>query len=369
MGSPTRIRRRESAPLYVPKDWTAAPKRDVALDLVRGLAMAILVVNHLHLQSPIEDVTSALVSAAEVLVLVSGVVAGMVFGRRWRSRGGRDTTLMLLRRARKLYVASLAVVCLVGLFTLVPGAATEALTITRGTDTYAFTGPADAVWSLLTLSAAPWQFNILGFFVVMIALTPLLLAALARGWTVPVAAGSLGLYLAGRGLDLSVLPTASERPFPLLIWQLLFVGGLLVGWHRAEIERALRGRGMVAAAAVVVLAGASAAVVFAAGSGFTAAHMDKDTLDPLRVLAMSSFAAALYLALRAAPSPLERLLLPLGQNSFYVFIVQVFVCLALASLPALAAPHVAVSAATQVAALGLLWWMASRGVLFRWIPR
>ena len=368
MGAPTTTRPREQA-LYVPKDWTAAPGRDVALDLVRGLAMAILVVNHLHLESPIEVVTSGLVSAAEVLVLVSGVVAGMVFGRRWRTKGGRETTLMLLRRARKLYVASLAVVCLVGLLTLVPGAATHALTITRGTDAYAFTGVFDAIASLLLLAAAPWQFNILGFFVVVIALTPALLWALDRGRWIAVAAGSLGLYVAARELGLTVLPSASERPFPLLIWQLLFVGGLLIGWHREPIERAVRRRAALAAAAVVATTAACAALVLMAGPEFTAQHLDKDSLDPLRILAMASFAATLYLALKAAPEAAERILLPLGQNSFYVFIVQVFVCLALASIPALAHPPALISAATQVAALALLWAMASRGVLFRYIPR
>lgn len=369
MAAPATTRITQTKPLYVPREWSEGPKRDVALDLVRGLAMAILVVNHLHVESPVEDVTSALVSAAEVLVLVSGVVAGMVFGRRWRERGGRETTVMLLKRARKLYVASVVVVCLVGLFTLVPGAATDALTVTRGTDVYAFDGPLDALLSLVTLSAAPWQFNILGFFVTVIALTPLLLWALARGHWKAVAAGSVGLYAAARAFDLAILPTASETPFPLLIWQILFVGGLLIGWHRGAIERALRGHARAAVAAVLATAAACAAMVLTAGADFTAAHLDKDSLDPLRVLAMASFTATLYLALRAAPAALERLLVPLGRNSFYVFIVQVFVCLALASVPALQSPPVIVAAAVQLGAIGLLWTMASRGVLFRWIPR
>ena len=368
MGAPARTRTADK-PLYVPREWTQGPTRDVALDLVRGLAMVILVVNHLHVQSPIEDVTSALVSAAEVLVLVSGVVAGMVFGRRWREKGGRETTAMLLRRARKLYLASVVVVGLVGLFTLVPGAGTDRLTVTRGIDVYAFDGPLDGLVSLLTLSAAPWQFNILGFFVTVIALTPLLLRALSRGWWKAVAAGSIGLYLVGRAFDLHLLPTASERPFPLLIWQVLFVGGLLVGWHRARIERAVAGRGRAVASVTVTTAVACAALFFAAGADFTAAHLDKDSLDPLRVLAMTAFTATLYLVLRGAPAAVERLLVPLGRNSFYIFIVQVFVCLALASVPGLGAAPALLAAAVQVGAIALLWAMASRGVLFRWIPR
>src|SRR5687768_5579786 len=73
-----------------------AGSRDVALDRVRGLAMVILVVNHIHLESGLEQATRSLVSAAEMLVSVSGVVVGMVFGRRWLALGARATTRLLL---------------------------------------------------------------------------------------------------------------------------------------------------------------------------------------------------------------------------------------------------------------------------------
>src|SRR5688572_29517254 len=133
----------QSAPattLYVPAAWTPAP-RDVVLDLLRGLAMVILVVNHMRLPSLLDHATGAVLSAAEVLVPVSGVVVGMVFGRRWIEKGARATTVMLLRRARKLYVASVVVVALVGLARLVPGVTTDPLTVLRsrgGLDLYAF---------------------------------------------------------------------------------------------------------------------------------------------------------------------------------------------------------------------------------------
>lgn len=366
----------DTAALHVPREWEAAARRDrdVALDLVRGLAMVILVVNHLPLESPLEAVTSALVSAAEVLVLVSGVVAGMVFGDRWRTAGPRETTLLLLRRARKLYVASVAVIAAIGVLTLVPGAATDALTRTRGIDTYAFDGPLDALLSVLTLAAGPWQFNILGFFIVVVALTPLLLWALGRGWAPAVAAVSGGLYLAGRHWDLEVLPAQSERPFPVLVWQVLFAGGVVAGWYRRRLERALRGRAR-ALGTVVVLAALASGWALLAGPGLESAWAErdfgKDSLDPLRLLAMTTFAGALYVALRRAPGVLRGLLAPIGCNSFYVFIVQVFVCLAVASVPAIAGGGLGPwgNVAVQIAAVGLLWVMVTRRVLFRWIPR
>lgn len=247
------VQQLQQEPLFLPADWRPAPRRDVALDLLRGLAMAILVINHTALESPLRDATRAVVSAAEVLVLVSGVVAGMVFGRRWLAHGARATTGTLLRRARKLYLASVVVVVLVGLARLVPWLDTAALTISPRVlplaDTYVYDSPLRAIVAVLTLEAGPWQFNILGFFVVILALTPAVLWTLARGgWAVALGV-SVCLYLLGRATGTDVLPSQSERAFPLLVWQFLFVGGMVTGWHRDRLAGLLRTR---AAALTVV---------------------------------------------------------------------------------------------------------------------
>ena len=365
--------------------------RDVALDLVRGLAIVILVINHIHLESPLESATRAVLSAAEVLVLVSGVVSGMVFGRRWRTHGWRTPTTALLKRARKLYVASVVVVGTVGVLTFVPGLATDVLRFSPRTperDLYGASGPLDAIVSVVTLEAGPWQFNILGFFIAMLALTPLVLAALARGWWPAVLATSVALYLAGRKTGIDLLPSQSERPFGLLVWQILFVPGLVAGWHRDRLAALFhRYRGTITG---VVAAIALLAVYFRLhakfgfdplhlltfdAAAFDKAHFHKGTLDPLRLLTMTSVTAAVYLALRRAEPLAERvlgpLLLPLGRNSFYVFIMHVFVCLAVASLPVLAGTGLSpgANAVVQLGCLAALWTMARRGFLFRWIPR
>ncbi|HEU4657679.1 MAG TPA: OpgC domain-containing protein [Capillimicrobium sp.] len=377
-------------PLYLPPEWTAtppAPDRDVALDLLRGLAMAILVVNHTALESPLRDATGALLSAAEVLVMVSGVVAGMVFGRRWLRHGGRATSLMLLRRARKLYVASVAVVALVGAATLVPWLASDALTVSPNVvpavDAYAYDGTLRTLLAIVTLEAGPWQFTIMGFFVAVLALAPAVLWALDRGWWLPVVVASCAVYLLGRAWAVDVLPAQSERPFPLMVWQLLFVGGLVLGWHRDRVAAWVSGRRRAVVATVAALAVVLAAARLSgpsiwggdAWAGFEAAHLDKGTLDVLRIGLMVALTAALYLALRRCAERAERLLgpvlLPLGRNSFYVFIMHVFVCLALASaVVALGgALSPAANAALQLGCLALLLVLVRRRVLFRWVPR
>lgn len=380
----------QAAPLFVPAEWQTSPgvQRDVALDLLRGLAIAILVVNHTRLESVLGQVTGAVLSAAEVLVSVSGIVVGMVFGRRWLEHGPRATAAMLLRRARKLYLASVVVVALVGAAKLVPGLATDALTLypnaTPATDLYRFDGALRTGVAILTLEAGPWPFNILGLFIACLSLAPLVLWGLARGGWAHVLVFSGVLFVLGRELQVDVLPSQSERPFPILVWQLLFVAGMVAGWHRDAIARRVSRAGRIAAPALLTVAAAFALaqivgphLVGAAGwASWEAEHFDKRSLDPLRIAAMGSIAGALYLIIRRHAATAERrlgpLLLPLGQNSFYVFIVHVFVLLALASIPAIAAGDglgPVGNALVQGASLALLWTMARRRVLFRWVPR
>ena len=361
--------------------------RDVSLDLLRGLAMAILVVNHVPLDSWLHYGTEPFLSAAEALVVVSGVVAGMVFGRRWLAWGARATTRALLHRSFVLYRASVVVVALVGALTLVPGLATEALTVaprTAGPDLYAFDGPLRTALAIATLEAGPWQFNILGFFVAAIAVTPALLGLLARGWWPVVLAASWALYLVGRATLLDVLPSQSERPFPFLIWQVLFVHGVVLGWHRERVAVAIaRVRRPVVAAILVVATVAVWSRLHEIGLDptgvdwrrFDGEHFSKRTLDWGRLVTMLSFTAAAYLAFRRfeplARRTAGRLLLPLGRNSFYVFITHVFLCLAVASLPLLEDGGFgrAGNTVAQIGCLALLWLMVRRRFLFGWIPR
>ena len=357
--------------------------------------MVILVVNHIHLNSGLEYLTQPFLSAAEALVLVSGVVCGIVFRRRWEVHGARAAALALLRRAGKLYVASVAVVAIVGALRPVPWLATDALTVLPrvGTDLYAVEGHVAALIGILTLAVGPWQFDVLGFFIAALAGAPVVLWALHRGWWPIVLSASVGLYLTGRLTMLEVLPSMSERPFPFLIWQVLFVPAMVLGWHRARVEvlvRAHAGRVAGIVCVVVLIAGylrlheitldpLGVDRLIGYGPADWAAwdrrHFDKRSLDPARLVSMVAFTAAVYLVFarleRLAEPTVGRFLIPLGCNSFYVFIMQVFACLAVASVPALAGSGLGLVGNTVVQAtcLALLWLMVRRRVLFRFVPR
>lgn len=397
---PGRAARTRPATPAVAMPLTAAaarPDRDLALDLLRGLAMLILVVNHIHLESALEYATASVLSAAEVLVAVSGVVVGMVFGRRWQTHGPRATTRMLLARARKLYVATVGVVALVGLLVWFPWVATDVVTaspsMAPGADLYAFDGPLRTALAIVTLEAGPWQFSILGLFIALLLATPAILWCFARGWWAPAIAASWLLLAAGRAWPVDVLPAQSERAFPLLVWQALFVHGMALGWYRQTIARRLSAwrrpiaAGVLTAAAVAVAIrlqmeglapiGLDRVLGYAPADwrAWEAAHFDKTTLDVARVAAMAAVAGAVYLAFRrfqaAAGRALGWLLLPLGRNSFYVFIMHVFVCLAVALVPGLAGDGLGLVGNTlvQLACVALLWTMVRRRFLFSIVPR
>ena len=161
------------------------------------------------------------------------------------------------------------------------------------------------------------------------------------------------------------------------------MNGIVLGWHREQLSTRLRPYRrricVIVLATAFLFAGIQlvgpALVDAAAWARWEAEHFHKGSLDILRLLAMVSLAAATYLALRRFATPAERLLgpllLPLGRNSFYVFIMHVFLCLAVASVPAFRAGGLGLvgNMAVQLACLALLVAMVRRRFLFRIVPR
>ncbi len=102
-------------------------------------------------------------------------------------------------------------------------------------------------------------------------------------------------------------------------------------------------------------------------------HFDKTSLDLARLGVLASLGIAIYLAFRRLQTTCERclgwLLLPLGRNSFYVFIMHVFVCLGIALMPGTTDPGPVISLIAELACLALLWTMVRRRFLFSIVPR
>jgi hypothetical protein len=392
--------------------YTDPSSRDSRVDLLRGMAIVFVVVNHLGMTSLFQLLTQeavGFVSGAELFVLFSGLVVGMVYGPRVKADFGTVVDLTS-RRAAKLYVTALAVLIGVFLISLLPVFQTDTLTtfVDQGTggaghtgagrtyDLYAgmeslfqFPVPPQVLPAVLLLQFGPWQFNVMGLYVVLLLVSPLILAALNRGKAVWVLAATLAVYVVGALTRFRILPSQFEDSFPLLVWQVLFVIGLVAGFHRHRIISWFSDHTWAVAACT------AAAFIFAFlswGNPYLANGFDvrlsivPDTvyrsmydlffgrtyLAPGRLLNVLLLVVAAYAFLTAYWKPVARalgwFLIPLGRATLYVFIIHVVLIAVIANIPALRQGDIWINTAAYALVLGLLWVMVRTRFLFRIIP-
>lgn len=379
-------------------------RRDLRIDLLRGLAICFVVVNHLPLPTlwkPLTEEGLGPFTGAEMFVVLSGVVLGQVHGDAVRRGDLWSTSVRLLRRAWTLYVVAVAVVVLAGLLTLLPGVDGSAVTTYTDTsddttyDLYPGAASASAgevLRQVLLLVWGPYQFNIMGLYVVLLLAAPVVLLALQRRLVALALAASGGLYVLGALAPVRLLPSQFENAFPLLSWQLLFVLGLVAGWYRTDLlQAAARPAGRVAVATtVVVYAGL---LLFTYASPYLSNRADirlalvpdglywsvygtwfgpRAELELGRLLGVVVALVALYALLSAFWVPIARVLapflVPLGQATLYVFVLHVLLALVVDQVPAVERSAV-LGTLTHAGVLALLWLAVRRRFLFGVVPR
>jgi hypothetical protein len=386
--------------------------RDSRVDFLRGLAIVFVVVNHVGMTSLFQLFTQeavGFVSGAELFVLFSGLVLGMVFGPRVKDNFG-DVVDHATKRAGKLYATALTVLIGVFLVSLVPAINADTLTsfVDQGTgaagrggagrsyDLYAgmdsllhFPVAPEVIPGILLLQFGPWQFNVMGLYVILLLASPLVLWALLRGKVLWVLAVTTALYAAGAVFRIRLLPSEFEDSFPLLVWQVLFIVGMVAGYHRRQIIGWLSAHPFV----VVVCTVLAAALEFLAwGNPYLAnsfdvrvailpdtsyralydAYFGRTYLGVGRLLNVLVLVVAAYALLTAYWKPVHRalgwFLIPLGRATLYVFIIHVALIAVIANIPVLQEGRVLFNTAAYAVILALLWGMVRTRFLFRIIP-
>src|SRR5215471_14207772 len=180
---------------------TRAPTRDLRLDWLRGLAMTCVIVNHSRMSSLLSWFSYQrfwIVTAAEVFVVLSGTVIGMVYGRRLIRDGWMAVAKGLGRRALMLYAVFVAVTISVLAMSL---AGVDISSLTTWDEQVAswFLDPrlmTAAAWrDVALMKYGPWTFEIVGLYVMLVlAAIPCLVALRFAGWK-PVLATSWALYI------------------------------------------------------------------------------------------------------------------------------------------------------------------------------
>jgi hypothetical protein len=215
--------------------------RDVRIDWLRGFAMVCVIVDHSKRSSLLSWFSYQrfwVVTAAEVFVVLSGIVLGTVYGARLVRYGLASVTKRLLWRALVLYSAFVGVTISILALALL-GVDVSTVTTWDPTAIAGFLDPRTMTphdWmDLLMLRYGPWPFEIVGLYVwlVIVALPCLLMLSVA-GWR-PLLAVSWAVYLWYRLLPQQLTSAEFESVFPILAWQLLFVHGIVIGYYRERI--------------------------------------------------------------------------------------------------------------------------------------
>lgn len=382
-------------------------ERDLRIDFLRGLVMFVLVIIHIEIFSIYNFAAwerIGVVSGAEGFVLLSGYVTGMVSRRRIQEKGWKDATWKLLDRASRLWQVNVFVILAIAVLSFLPKInLSSIMTFTdRGAgQTYNLFPSPGTPWEIglalaLLLRIGPHELQILGLYVCLLAVSPAVLYLISARRTPLVLALSWMLYFYNSLIH--AMPTGAqfENGFPLLTWQLLFLHGLAIGYHRNRVWNFMRGRWgrPVFLAAVAVFAGfafwaqntpnqfippyARLSVIPAeVYSRVYGRFMQKNTLGLLRLVDYASVLIVLYAVLTRLWAPIRKtfgwFFIPIGQASLYVFIIHVpIVAIVNNFLPfgfSAAPPRLWINTAAHTLALAAIWLMVRYKVLFRWIPR
>jgi hypothetical protein len=356
--------------------YPASTGRDLRIDLLRGAAVILMIIDHLAGPSVLRLVTYGggfFTSAAEAFVFISGFVAATVYGRLAITHGLRRACGRMLQRAGLLYLLASALTLLVLPISerLGSGPCNECAAEGLSLD-----NPLQLVWSVLSLHQTYYLVDIPLLYARLLVLAPLALLLLTRGKTWLLLAVSVGIWALFQIAPDRVIigwRVAGNSMFHLPAWQLLFVVGMVLGYHRPWLARRMRPASykwwlMAAVIGCVVLVVAHRVVSHADGLGATTSALvawlfSKPAVGPGRLVASAVVFTAAFLGVHLAWMPVRRalggLLLPLGQHALYAYTAHTLCGLAIVAAGAALGHPITDSGventALQVGATGLIW--------------
>lgn len=370
-------------------DSKQTSSRIVSLDLLRGYFLLSMTVNHLNYWPNGLDWLTArgqlFVSSAEGFFLISGIVLGIIRGRKLIDRPIWMPVKLLFKRSAQLYlvyIISILFFTFIGWWFFMDNPGLK----------YGIASPQTNIWALL-VNTLTFQYiytwaDYLRLYVLFIMLSPLAIYFLRHGkW----------LILMGMSIAIWALVPRPSYPDSLVLqpyhWQLLFFGGLTIGYHWNSLRNfwfklRLRTRKIIILSTVsstILVILANLVLVFGGYFGEAAystiaplgdllkVPFDKENLTIYRIMyTVICFVTGLWLVSRFK-SFFEKyfgwILLPFGTNSLYVYIVQAFlVFFAHLILPS-GSHDLIMNILITFSVLLVLYLMVRFKVLFKIIPR
>lgn len=376
-------------PRLLTLDWayTAIDKRDLRLDLLRGLAVFAMVVDHWGGPSWLYFITGGntfFVSAAEGFIFISGLVVGMVYGGIALKEGLWVAQIKALKRAFTLYKLTVVL-------TFLFAAVSIFLHFGWASDLEIASLPV-FMFNVATLHETMFLTDIPMIYTFLMVAAPIGLWLLVKGHTKLLVLASSGLWLATQILPDVQLPwrIINSGTFDLAAWQLLFFIAMAMGYHRDALAKKLS---RIPRIPYFVLAGLLlvSLVRLYLNNGATLLRLDpgldvqaflsdffqKTTLAPGRLIASFIVFQFAYLVVTILWKPIQKffgwLLLPLGQNSLYSYTMHVgwiaVLSLTIPNLPTDFRSTEFVNTLVQLSGVFAIWWMIQRNFLFKIVPR
>lgn len=368
--------------------------RIATFDLLRGYFMVSIILDHLQWYPNgygwVAMRGSLLVSAAEGFFLISGIVLGIVRGRKLLDKPFRVAAKLLLHRGVVLYLTS---VVLMLAFTMIgwwffmdtPGLKAGIRPIDQPF--------MEVLWGALSFKYIYGWADFLRLYSVFILISPLALWLIRKGKWYIVTIASIALW--------SIYPwalehtTSSSETLMILSWQIIFFAGLIIGYYwqplsekwyqlKQQTRRLILTPLLTIAAATLVLnivtriimiAGVSPDVFRDFYSGIAPMFV-KDELPIPRLVVFGLWFTLGFYIMHRFEKPIKRffgwILLPFGQNSLYVYImhaVLLFFAHLIMQPESATFSSVIVNFLGSSLILGIIYLAVRKEFLFKIIPR
>jgi len=310
---------------------TGASKRDPRIDVLRGLALLMIFVDHIpgNLLGLITMRNFGFADAAEVFVLLAGFSSMRAYGGIFERDGARRGLRRILLRLARLYLFQVGLLLTtLGVVLMWTSHFQQQPTIVAPI----LNAPVAGLAHALTLHAVPSYLDILPLYIVLFAAFPLVYVGLRKSLWLGLGVSAtvwLAANFAGN-LNLPNWIDGKSWTFDPFAWQFLFTIGAALAMLSAEHDGALPRARWLAWPSGVYLAFA-----FIASAPWAAWHLpslqpltmptpDKTHLDALRLLDMLALTYLLLSSARLRAFADSRLLRPLeacGRHSLEVFAV------------------------------------------------
>jgi len=301
-------------------------------------------------------------SAAEGFFFLSGMMIGIVRGRKEQHKPLRGVSHKLLRRSVVLYAWAVGMTLA---FTWVAHIIGPHPYLKAG----AWQGDmGQLIWHTLTLQYVYSWSDFLRYYAVYLALSVGAIALLRthKSWVIAV---------------LSVVAWAFGRhQTEFLTWQLLFFGGVLVGWYWQRILQWTKKlpKFLIALHYPLVIATVTYSAVITFNTSYADLHNQlapyffRAEMPPLRIGIFILWFSALYRFVRThealCAKTIGKLLIPLGQHSLYSYILHgVIVYFVHLWIPP--QTPIYINIAITAATLGIIWLAIEQRFLHWFIPR